>query len=106
MYDKLQIRAARNAPLPPLLIRRGYKLRHIRDGNYSVTPEGSSLPDDIVIKESYWISHQLQLSGNTIDFFTKIEGLPFYNAMDVIVKASTITPSGNITQSQPGNGRK
>ena len=106
MYDKLQIRAARNMPLPPLLVRQGYKLRHIRDGNYSLVPEGSSIPDDIVVKESYWISPQRHLSGNTIDFFTKIEGLSFYNAMDVIAKASSTTPSGKITQSQPGNTRK
>ena len=103
MFNKLQIRAARKIPLPPLLIRQGYKLQHIKDGNYSIIPDGSTIPSDIIVKESYWISSQLQLSGNTIDFFTQIEGLSFFKAMDVIVNASATTPKANITQSQPGN---
>ena len=68
MFNKLQIRAARKMPLPPLLIHRGYKLHPLRDGNYSIVPDGSPLPSDITIKESYWVSDQLQRGGNTIDF--------------------------------------
>jgi hypothetical protein len=97
MFNKLQIRAARKMPLPPLLIHRGYKLHPIRNGNYSIVPDGSPLPTDITIKESFWISDQLQCSGNTIDFFTRVEGLSFFDAMRVIVEASATTPPATTT---------
>jgi hypothetical protein len=103
MFNKLQIRAARKMPLPPLLIHRGYKLHPLPNGNYSIVPDGSPRPTDITIKESYWTSDQLQRSGNTIDFFTQIEGLSFFDAMRVIVQASITTPPATTPQSHRGN---
>jgi hypothetical protein len=105
MFNKLQIRAARKMPLPPILIHRGYKLHPLRDGNYSIGqgPAGSPLPADITIKESYWTSDQLQRGGNTIDFFTQFEGLSFFDAMRVIVQSSTTTSPATPPQSHRGN---
>lgn len=103
MFNKLQIRAARKMPLPPLLIQRGYKLHPLPNGNYSIVPDGSPRPADITIKESYWTSAQLQRSGNTIDFFTQIEGLSFFDAMRIIVQASITTPPAMTPLSHLGN---
>jgi len=71
------------------------------------------LPDDIVIKDSYWISKSRNLSGNTIDFFVLLEGLPFHKAVEIILvapyagtNAAATTPAATITQSQLGNTPK
>jgi hypothetical protein len=106
VFSKTQIRGARKTLLAPLLIQRGYRLHHTGDDNYAIISGDSRIPDDIVIKESYWISKSRNLSGNAIDFFVMLEGLPFYKAVEIIANADAITPTDSITQSQPGNNPK
>ena len=36
---------------------------------------------ELVIKNSYWIWPEKELSGNTIDFFVKVPGMSFNDTM-------------------------
>lgn len=71
-----QIRAARIAPLAPLLQRRRLQLV-VRPADNFELPAYPGL----LVKDSYWRWPQRQLAGNTIDFFVQILGLSFHQAM-------------------------
>lgn len=75
-WSREQIRAARIAPLAPLLRQRGFELIDLGAGNFHI----SSRPD-ILIKDSYWRSPDTGAAGNTIDFLTQILGMTFNEAM-------------------------
>jgi len=75
-WTKQQIRAARMAPLAPLLQKRGLELLHRPAGNLALP----AFPG-LIVKDSYWRWPQRELSGNTIDFFVKVLGLSFAEAM-------------------------
>ena len=79
-WTREQIRAARTAPLVPLLEKRGLKLVETGGGNFLVT----AYPG-LVAKESYWRWPERNLSGNAIDFFCQILGLSFHDAMTEIM---------------------
>ncbi len=75
-WTKQQIRAARMAPLAPLLQKRGLELLNRPAGNLALP----AFPG-LIVKDSYWRWPQRELSGNTIDFFVKVLGLSFADAM-------------------------
>ena len=77
-----QIRAARIAPLAPLLQKRGLQLLERPAGNLALP----AFPG-LILKDSYWRWPQRELSGNTIDFFVKVLGLSFADAMRQITGA-------------------
>lgn len=78
-WTREQIRAARLAPLVPLLQRRGLQLRERDAGNY----EAAAHPG-LIIKDSYWRWPERNLAGNTIDLFVQVLGMNFHDAMRAI----------------------
>ena len=75
-WTREQIRAARMAPLVLLLQKRGLQLIQKEAGNFEL----SAFPG-LILKESYWRWPERNLQGNTIDFFMRVLGLPFHEAM-------------------------
>jgi hypothetical protein len=78
-WTREQIRAARLAPLVPLLQKRGLQLVERDAGNYEL-----SAHPGLILKDSYWRWPQRDLAGNTIDLFTAVLGLSFHDAMRAI----------------------
>jgi hypothetical protein len=79
-WTRPQIRAARMAPLAPLLQKRGLQLIERPAGNLALP----AFPG-LIVKDSYWRWPQRELAGNTIDFFVKVLGLSFADAMRQII---------------------
>jgi len=75
-WSREQIRAARLAPLPPLLHQRGLQLVEREAGNY-VLPAYPGL----IVKDSYWRWPERNLAGHAIDFCHQVLGLSFHDAM-------------------------
>jgi hypothetical protein len=75
-WTREQIRAARIAPLLPLLQKHGLELVEKAAGNFELP----AYPG-LIAKDSYWRWPQRNLAGNTIDFFVQVLGLSFHNAM-------------------------
>ena len=75
-WSREQIRAARLAPLPPLLRQRGLPLLERDGGNFEL----SAFPG-LIVKDSYWRWPEREQAGNAIDFFTIVLGLSFHDAM-------------------------
>jgi hypothetical protein len=67
------------APLVPLLEKRSLQLVETGGGNFLL----SAFPG-LVVKDSYWRWPEQGLAGNSIDFFIKVLGLSFHDAMKVI----------------------
>jgi hypothetical protein len=80
-WTREQIRAARMAPLAPLLQRRGLHLIEKPAGNFEL----SAFPG-LIVKESYWRWPQRNLDGNAIDFFVRVLHLTFHDAMRQIIE--------------------
>lgn len=81
-WTREQIRAARTAPLIPLLEKRGLKFIETGGGNFLVT----AYPG-LIAKESYWRWPERNLSGNAIDFLVQILGMSFHGAMTEIMES-------------------
>jgi hypothetical protein len=75
-WSRQQIRAARLAPLAPLLEQRGLQLIEREAGNFLV----AAFPG-LIVKDSYWRWPDRDLAGNAIDFFVHVLGLSFHDAM-------------------------
>lgn len=75
-WSREQIRAARLAPLAPLLQRRGLQLIELPAGNFEALAYKG-----LLLKDSYWRWPQRNLAGNAIDFFVQVLGLSFNDAM-------------------------
>ena len=75
-WTREQIRAARIAPLVPLLQRRGLPLVEREAGNYEL----AAYPG-LIVKDSYWRWPERDLAGNVIDFHVQVLGLSFHDAM-------------------------
>jgi len=75
-WSREQIRAARLAPLAPLLEKRGLQLIAREGGNF-ILPAYPGL----ILKDSYWRWPERNLTGNAIDFFLCVLGLSFHDAM-------------------------
>jgi len=71
-----QIRAARQVPLVPLLQKRGVQIIPREAGNF-ILPAYPGL----IVKDSYWRWPERNLAGNAIDFFMRVLGLSFHDAM-------------------------
>ena len=80
-WSRQQIRAARGASLPELLLREGLRLRETGGGNFHVLDYAG-----LVVKDSYWRWPERELSGNAIDLFVKVLGLSFAQAMGRILQ--------------------
>jgi hypothetical protein len=78
-WNREQIRAARLAPLVPLLEKRRFQLLACPADNFEL----AAYPG-LLIKNSYWRWPQRNLAGNTIDFFVQVLGLSFHQAMSQI----------------------
>ena len=81
-WTREQIRAARLAPLVPLLQRRGLQLVEREAGNF-ILPAYPGL----FIKDSYWRWPERNQAGNAIDFHVQVLGLSFHDAMRCITAA-------------------
>ena len=81
-WSKQQIRHARSVPLAPLLRKRGLNLLPLNAGNFAVEQHPG-----ILVKESYWRWPDRELAGNTIDFFIRVLGMSFHQAMQEITRA-------------------
>ena len=79
-WTRSEIRAARQAPLKPLLERMGYRLSQTGNGNYLV----AGLAGEVVIKQHYWVCLEDGASGNAIDFLVKLQGKSFSDAMRLL----------------------
>ena len=71
-----QIRRARVAPLLPLLSQRGLSVVAQAAGNY-LLPAYPGL----IVKDSYWRWPERELAGNAMDFFRRVRGLSFHDAL-------------------------
>ena len=75
-WTREQIRAARIAPLVPLLQKRGLQLVELPAGNFQLAHYKG-----LLVKDSYWRWPERNLAGNAIDFFVQVLGLSFHQAM-------------------------
>jgi|SRR5665213_3072966 len=75
-WSREQIRAARLAPLLPLLQQRGLQIIACEAGNF-ILPAYLGL----IVKDSYWRWPERNLAGNAIDFHVQVLGLSFHDAM-------------------------
>ena len=75
-WSRAQIRAARLAPLAPLLQQRGLQLLERPADNFEL----AAYPG-LLIKDSYWRWPERDWAGNAIDFFVQVLGLSFHDAM-------------------------
>jgi len=75
-WSREQIRAARLAPLVPLLQQRKLELIAHEAGNF-ILPAYPGL----IVKDSYWRWPERNLAGNAIDFHVQVLGLSFQDAM-------------------------
>jgi len=79
-WTREQIRAARIMPLVPLLQKRGLQLIELPAGNFEL----AAYPG-LLVKDSYWRWPQRDWAGNAIDFFMRVLGLSFHDAMRQII---------------------
>ncbi len=75
-WTRDQIRAARSAPLVPLLQKRGLQLIERPAGNFELADFRG-----LLVKDSYWRWPERNLAGNAIDFFVQVIGLSFHDTM-------------------------
>ena len=75
-WSREQIRAARMAPLAPLLQQRGLQLVERPADNFELAAYKG-----LLLKDSYWRWPERNLAGNAIDFFVQVLGLTFNDAM-------------------------
>jgi hypothetical protein len=80
-WSRQQIRAARAAPLPPLLLREGLRLREAPGGNVELVDYAG-----LVVKQSYWRWPERNMHGNAIDLFVNVLGFSFAQAMERILQ--------------------
>lgn len=96
-WSSQQIRAARQAPLKPLLKPLGYRLDPLKNDNWKAyglpRPEANAQiisggnrakPGSIIIKEHYWSSPDNRQGGNAIDLLTHVMGMGFNEAMSLL----------------------
>ena len=81
-WSRDQIRAARLAPLAPLLQKHSLQLVEQEAGNFLLP----AFPG-LIVKDSYWRWPQRNLAGNAIDFHVQVLGLSFHEAMRQITSA-------------------
>jgi len=80
IWNRSEIRRARQTPLKPVLERLGYRLHPIANDHYVVL----GFSHDIVVKDHYWVCADTGDAGNAIDFFVRIKGTSFQEAMRLL----------------------
>ena len=93
-WTREQIRGARRVELAPLLLRRGLALRDRGGGNLEVESYNG-----LLLKASYWRWPDRDMAGNAtcpqclrhsrcrrVDFYVKVLGTSFHEAMEDITK--------------------
>ena len=88
-WTRDQIRLARVAPLLPLLSQRGLSVVAQAAGNYLLpaypglrrAEAATAAQAGLIVKDSYWRWPERELAGNAIDFFMRVLGLSFHDAM-------------------------
>ena len=80
-WTREQIRAARLAPLAPILEKRGLQILPREAGNW-ILPAYPGL----ILKDSYWRWPERNLAGNAIDFCVQVLGLTFHDAMRALLR--------------------
>ena len=80
IWNRSDIRRARQTPLKPVLERLGYRLNPIANENYVVV----GLAQDIVVKNHYWVCAHTGAVGNAIDFLVRVKGVSFNEAMRLL----------------------
>ena len=75
-WTRQQIRAARLAPLVPLLQKHGLQLLERAAGNFELADYRG-----LLVKDGYWRWPERNLAGNAIDLFVQVLGLSFSDAM-------------------------
>jgi hypothetical protein len=83
MWTHDQIRAARKTPLKPVLERLGFALTQKQDDNYCV----KNLAEDVIVKNHFWVRPHDGSSGNAIDFFVRLRGKSFNEAMELLLRS-------------------
>ena len=83
-WNRADIRRARQIQLKPVLEQLGYRLQPRANGNYTI----AGLANDIVIKDHYWNCPDSGQAGNAIDFFVKIRGVTFNEAMTLLTRSA------------------
>lgn len=81
-WTREQIRAARLAPLLPLLEKRSLHLIETGGGNFLVREHPG-----LVVKDCYWRWPERDLGGNAIDFCTQVLRLSFNQAMHELTES-------------------
>lgn len=80
-WTKADIRRARQIPLKPVLERLGYRLEPRPNGNYAIC----GLAHEIVVKDHYWVCPDSGDAGNAIDFFVRVKGTSFNEAIRLLL---------------------
>jgi hypothetical protein len=88
IWTHSEIRNARRKPLRPVLEALGYELEAREGNNYRVI----NMPGKVIIKENYWVNHEENTAGNTIDFFVQLRGKSFSQTMVLLAEAKEREP--------------
>ena len=80
-WSRQDIRNARRADLPSLLLRDSLRLRETGGGNFEVLGHPG-----LIVKNSFWRWPDRNRQGNTIDFYIDVLGKSFAQAMDIICR--------------------
>ena len=80
IWNRSDIRRARQTPLKPLIENLGYRLEPRPNGNSVV----AGLAREIVVKDHYWVCPDTGDAGNAIDFFVRVKGASFNEAMRLL----------------------
>ena len=97
-WSSSDIRSARQMRLKPILENLGYRLVPLRNDNYEV----AGITESVVIKDNFWLDTDNNSSGNSIDFFTKILGMSFQQAMGIIMEGGSYDVNGKCSRSVRG----
>ena len=105
IWTKSAIRAARKTDLAPLLAARGYRLDPLDPDNFRIRPDPDhpTAPIGLVVKQSFWVWSDRNISGNAIDFFAKVEGQTFQQTMEIITQATGYDAAEHVLREDRGN---
>jgi hypothetical protein len=85
-WSKREIRSARQTSLAVVIEGLGYRLQPTGQGNCIVL----DLPGEVVVKQHYWVRLEDGAAGNSIDFFVRLQGKSFTEAMGLLLEKSSL----------------
>ncbi len=80
-WNAEQIVKARKTTLKPVLEQLGYRLKFLAHDNWEVI----EIPGEIIVRDHYWRSRDLDACGNAIDLLTNHFDYSFTAAMDLLL---------------------